>query len=42
VHVEKRENAIGFDSCVMREKYFLVLKYALKKEKYTLVNKFLS
>jgi hypothetical protein len=33
----KIKNAIGLDSCVTREKYFLLLKYVLKIEKYTLL-----
>jgi hypothetical protein len=34
---KNKENAIGLDSCVIREKHFLLLKYALKIEKYTLL-----
>jgi hypothetical protein len=37
VNVEKRENTIGLDSSVMREKQFLILKSASKREKYTLL-----
>jgi hypothetical protein len=37
VHVAKQENAIWLDFHVMREKQFLLLKNALKREEYTLL-----